>query len=215
MISTREREELVDTAMGNVVPDLVIQGGNLVNVHTHEIYKADVIIKGNRIAAVGTDKYNIGSHTEIIDATGQFLIPGLMDPHFHLESTSPTVSELTRVIVPRGVTSVVEDPHEIANVLGIKGIELFLQEARQLPINFFLRVPGQVPGVLGIETTGGELDLAETKELLARDEAVCLAGDINPSILLSKDQMQFEKIDFAILLGKTIGGKSPSLKGKE
>lgn len=208
------REELVDTALGNILPDLVIHGGNLVNVHTHEIYKADILVKGNRIAAVGTEKYNVGSHTEIIDATGQFLIPGLMDPHFHLESTSLTVSELTRVIVPRGVTTVVEDPHEIANVLGIKGVELFLQEARQLPINFFLRVPGQVPGVLGIETTGGILSLTETKELLSREEAVCLAGDINPSILLSKDPTQFDKIDFAIRLGKTIGGQSPSLQGK-
>ena len=208
------REELVDTALGNIYPDLVIKGGKLVNVHTHEIYPADVIIKGERIAAVGLDEYEVGPDTVEIDATGKLLIPGLMDPHFHLESTSLSVTQLARVIVPRGVTSVVEDPHEIANVLGIKGIKLLFQEAKNLPLNFFLRVPGQVPAVPEIETSGGKIDLEETKEMLQWDEAVCLAGDINPLIILSKNKKHFEKMDFTIQLGKTIGGQSPSLKGK-
>ena len=208
------RGELVDTALGNIPPDLIIHGGKMVNVFTHEAYPVDVIVKGDRIAAIDHEHYSVGPTTETIDANGKWLIPGLIDPHFHLESTGLSVTELVRLIVPRGVTSVVEDPHEIANVLGSKGFKLFFQEAKGLPINFYLRVPGQVPAVPDIETSGGFINLAETKELLSWDEAVCLAGDINPSIILMKDPIHYEKIEFAVHLGKTVGGQSPSLKGK-
>lgn len=215
MITTINRNELVDAALGNIPPDIIIHGGKIVNVFTHEVYLADVIIKSDRIAAVDNEIYSAGPNTEIIDASGKWLIPGLIDPHFHLESTGLSVTELVRLIVPRGVTSVVEDPHEIANVLGINGIKLFFQEAKGLPINFYLRVPGQVPALpTNIETSGGVINLSETKELLLWDEAVCLAGDINPSIILMKDPAHFEKIDFTCKIGKTVGGQSPSLKGK-
>jgi adenine deaminase len=210
-----ERVKLVDVALGNTPPDAVIRGGNLVNVNTREIHKADVVIMGRRIAAVVLGESDYAKHaTTVIDADGQYLVPGFIDSHIHLESSSVTVTELAREIVPRGVTAVVEDPHEIANVLGVRGIELFLEESKNVPLNFFLRVPGKVPAMPDdAETAGGDISLEETKALLNREEAAQLAGDINPSVILGKDLVHFEKIDHTISLKKTVGGQSPGLKG--
>ncbi len=208
------KEQLVDVALGALPADIVIKGGNLVNVLTREIYKADIVIFGNRVAATGACDYQVSPDTKIIDASGKWIAPGFMDPHMHLESTAITVTELAKRIVPRGVTTVVEDPHEFANVLGVKGIKLFFEEAKGLPLRFLLRVPGHVPAMPPeIETSGAEITVEETKELLGWDEAVQLAGDINPELILSKDPEQFEKIDCTIRLNKTVGGQSPALQG--
>jgi adenine deaminase len=211
--------ELVDVALGISSPDLLIKGGNLVNVLTHEIYPADVWIKGPRIAAVtsaaeSNAESSTGPDYPVIDAAGQFLVPGFIDPHVHIESSAVTVQEFARVVVPKGVTGVAEDPHEIANVLGLAGIRLFFEEALTVPLNLFLRVPGRVPGMPPhLETSGGSISLAETKQLLKWDQAVCLAGDINPNIILSKDPIHAKKIAYTIKLRKTVSGQSPGLKG--
>ena len=166
------KEQLVDVALGALPADIVIKGGNLVNVLTREIYKADIVIFGNRVAATGACDYQVSPDTKVIDASGKWIAPGFMDPHMHLESTAITVTELAKRIVPRGVTTVVEDPHEFANVLGVKGIKLFFEEAKGLPLRFLLRVPGHVPAMPPeIETSGAEITVEETKELLGWDES--------------------------------------------
>ena len=214
MQSVNERASLVGAALGSEAPDLAICGGNLVNVHTREMYPADIVIKGNRVAAVEEPNSRFFGETPVIQADGQTIVPGFIDPHIHLESSAVTLSEYTRITLPRGVTTVAEDPHEIANVLGIEGFKLFLEEARNLPIRFLLRVPGRVPGIApGLETSGGEITLEQTKELLEWEEAVCLAGDINPNLLLQRDKEQLEKIAYAIELKKTVSGQSPGLQG--
>lgn len=214
MNSMDERERLIAVALGTDPPDLAIRGGNLLNVHTHEIYPADVLVKGNRIAAVGEEIGRNAGSPVVIDAAGQILSPAFIDPHIHLESSAVTLAEYARVTVPRGVSTVAEDPHEIANVLGVDGFKLFFEEARQLPIRLFLRVPGRVPGISPkIETSGGEITLEQTKELLDWEAAVCLAGDINPALILNRDPVQLEKIAYAMQLRKTVSGQSPGLSG--
>ncbi|HEX9013076.1 MAG TPA: amidohydrolase family protein, partial [Anaerolineaceae bacterium] len=209
-----ERARLVEAALGKAPADLVIRGGNLVNVHTREIYPADVVIQGKRIAAVLEAGSPAGAESEVIRADGMVLVPGFIDPHIHIESSAVTVKEYARVVVPRGVTTVAEDPHEIANVLGIPGFELFFAEAKALPLRLLLRVPGKVPGISAdLETSGGEITLDQTKELLAREAAVCLAGDINPNLLIRGDRAQLEKIAFTQSLRKTVSGQSPGLQG--
>lgn len=211
------RVKLVDTALGLLSPDMVIINGLLVNVLTRETYQADVIIKGNRIAAVGNaSDYEIGKDCVVIDAKNQYVAPGFMDAHFHIESSSITVSELAKFIVPKGITMVAEDPHEIANVFGMQGIEALYAEGRQVPLNFMLRVPGRVPALdESVETSGASLSIEETSELLDWPEALCLAGDINPQLIINKDEQQFEKYDLAISKKLTISGQSPGLAGKD
>jgi adenine deaminase len=214
MNSIRARESLVGVALGEERPDLIIHGGNLLNVHTHEIYPADILISEDRIAAVIEPAASYPDGATLIQVKGKTIVPGFIDPHIHLESSAVTLSEYVRVAVPRGVTTIAEDPHEMANVLGVKGFKLFFEEARALPINLLLRVPGRVPGIsAAIETSGAEISLEQTKDLLNWKAAVCLAGDINPNLLLNQDPTQLEKIAYAMKLRKTISGQSPGLQG--
>ncbi len=213
MNSIQEREKLVGVALGNDPCDLLIRGGSLLNVHTHEIYPADLLIRGSRIAALEEPGVRRPEGCTLLQAQGKTLVPGFIDPHIHLESSAVTLAEYVRVAVPRGITTVAEDPHEIANVLGIEGFKLFFEEAQKLPINFLLRVPGRVPGIsAALETSGGEISLEQTQELLNWEAAVCLAGDINPNLLVGADQQQLEKIAYCMDLRKTISGQSPGLQ---
>ncbi len=215
MNEVEERRRLVWAGLGKIDADLVVVGGRLVNVLTREIYQASVAIKGGRICAVLEDEEKHKGQTEIIDATGQFIVPGFIDPHMHVESSSLTIAELSRAIVPRGVTTIVEDPHEIANVLGINGIRLLFDEAKGTPLNLLLRVPGRVPALSeDLETSGGRLSVEDTLELLDWDTAVVLAGDINPRLILSADTEQLMKIEAAIRRGKTVSGQSPGLRDR-
>jgi len=116
--------------------------------------------------------------------------------------------------VPRGVSTLVADPYEIANVLGLPGVELLLDEALGVPLDVMLRVPGRVPALPAhLETSGDELDLATTIELLDRHDAVCLGGDINPTIILRADHDQMRKIEATIEREKTVGGQLPDFIG--
>lgn len=210
------REELIDVALGNCPADVVIENGRLINVLTAEIEEdMDVAIKGERIALVGDAGHCRGHGTQVIDAGGKLLSPGLIDAHFHIESSMLTVTELNRILVPRGVTAIMGDPHEIANVLGIKGLRLLQDEAEDLPLRAFLRVPGQVPAVPAVEKTGGQISLEETKELLRRDDAVALAGDVNPYLVIGKNKAHLRKLEYVLRLNKTIAGQSPHLNERE
>ena len=212
---TDVRTRLIRVALGDEPADVVVTGARVVNVFTREVETADVVVASGRIAAVGdSSRQLVGPGTEIIEAAGRFMTPGLIDPHMHLESSNITVTELAGTIVPRGVLSVCEDPHEIANVLGVAGIDLLTAEAARLPLNLFLRVPGRVPAMPeDRETSGGAMDLAETVAMLDRPEAVCIGGDINPALLLGADRAQLQKIEATIERHKTVGGQLPGFTG--
>jgi len=215
VIELAARQRLIQVALGEHPADLVVRGGRVANVFTRELVPADVVVSGERIAAVADPgAYAISGDTVIIDAEDRFVAPGLVDPHLHVESSNLTVTELARAIVPRGVLSVCEDPHEIANVLGVPGIDLLVEEAAGLPLNFYLRVPGRVPAMPPhLETSGHALDADDINALLSRTDAVCLGGDINPSLLLRGDPDQLARIQSAIELGRTIGGQLPGFMG--
>lgn len=210
-----DRPGLVAVALGDVPADLVLRGGRVVGVTTRELFEADVVVAGGHIAALAEPgQHTVVGETEVIDLDGAYVCPGLIDPHIHIESSNLTVTELARAIVPRGVQTLVADPHEIANVLGLPGMELLLDEAATLPLDVLLRVPGRVPALPAhLETSGHEVDLAATIELLDREDAVCLGGDINPALLLGGDPDQLAKIEATIDRGKTVGGQLPGFRG--
>ena len=214
-MSTEVRTRLIRVALGDEPADVVLTGARVVNVFTGEIVAADVVMAAGRIAAVGDSRQQlVGPDTEIIEAGGRFVAPALIDPHMHLESSNVTVTELARAIVPRGVLSICADPHEIANVLGVAGVDLLVAEAADLPLNFFLRVPARVPAMpADLETSGHAMDIAATLAMLDRPEAVCLGGDINPALLLGADREQLRKIEATIERHKTVGGQLPGFTG--
>ena len=116
--------ELVDCAMGRAPADLVIRNGQWACVQSGEIVpNTDIAVKGSRIAYVGPDaSHTIGRDTKAIDAAGRYLVPGLLDAHMHVESGMVTVTEFVRAVAPRGTTGMFVDPHELANVYGLKGV---------------------------------------------------------------------------------------------
>ena len=212
-VATRAR--LVRVAMGDLAADVVLRDARVVAVTTGEVVRADVAIAGGHVAAWGELAAGvIGATTEVIDLEGRHVAPGLIDPHVHVESCNLTVTELARAIVPRGVLTLCADPHEIANVLGLAGIDLLVREAAPLPLDLRLRVPGRVPALPShLETSGGALGDVDIAALLARSDAVAIGGDINPALLLMADPETLGRIDTAISLGRTVGGQLPGMTG--
>ncbi|MEP2530771.1 adenine deaminase C-terminal domain-containing protein [Shimia sp.] len=212
----RDRGELVDVAMGRQEPDVVIKDVNLVNVLSREIHPADILIAGDRIAAVLPAGEGGEGRESTIDGREKFAAPGFIDPHVHIESSMLTVREYSRMVIPRGTTMIAADPHEMGNVLGIPGMRALFDEAASSPLRTHFRVPGRIPAMPEwIETSNGSVSVDETGELFNWPEAVCLAGDINPRLILEKDDEQFQKFDLAERLGRMISGQSPGLRGRE
>ena len=203
---------LIDVAMGRQKADLVLLKGIWACVQSGEfVPDIDVAIKDGYIAYVGPDaSHSIGKETRVIEANGRYLVPGLLDGHMHVESGMLTVTEFIRAVVPHGTTGLFADPHEIANVFGLKGIQLMLDEARQQPIHVWVQVPSCVPSAPGFETPGAELDPEEVAEALTWSGVIGLGEMMNyPGVAAGEPKMLAE-LTATRQAGKTIGGHYPS-----
>src|SRR5439155_5261135 len=150
--------------------DLLLTGGQVVNVFTGRIEPADVVVADGWIAGVGPFAWTARETTPL---NGQFVIPGLIDSHMHLESTLLTPAELARLIVPHGTTATISDSHEIGNVLGIPAFELLLKASEGLPFDLFFTASSCVPAVHW-EMAGAVLGPAEVRDLLTRERVLGL-----------------------------------------
>jgi adenine deaminase len=216
MLDAGGRKALIDVALGKSAPDLVLSNARLVNVLSREILPSDIAIKNGRIAAVAPAGEGGWLECSVRDLKGRHVAPGFIDPHVHVESSMLTVREYSRATVSRGVTMIAADPHEIGNVLGIPGMRLMFDEAKTVPMRMVLRVPARIPAMPEwLETSGARVDVEETAGMLDWPETVCLAGDINPQLLLRQDEEQLAKIDLTVRRGMTVSGQSPSLSGKD
>lgn len=216
MLDAEGRKALIDVALGTAAPDLVLANLRLVNVLSREILASDIALKNGRIAAVAPAGGGGWKASPVRDLAGRHVAPGFIDPHVHVESSMLTVREYSRATVCRGVTMIAADPHEIGNVLGIPGMRLMFDEAKTVPMRMVLRVPARIPAMPDwLETSGALVDVAETEQLLDWPETVCLAGDINPQLLLRKDDEQLAKIGLAVKRGMTVSGQSPYLTGRD
>ncbi len=168
-------ERLLRVAQGSEPADLVIRGANLVNVLTREVYPATVGICEDTIAYVTEPGDNHCSGRQEIQADGTWLTPGLIDSHMHIESTHATPEHFADAVVPRGVTTVAQDPHEMANVLGREGVEYMRCAARGLPLRVLTFVPTCVPAVPGLETSGAAFSAREVEALLDGPDTIGLA----------------------------------------
>jgi adenine deaminase len=172
---------LVDTAMGRIPADLVIRKGRWVCVQSGEIIpETDVAIKNGRIAFVGPDaSHTIGEHTKLIEARERYLVPGLLDAHMHVESGMVTVTEFVRAVLVRGTTAIFIDPHEIANVFGLKGVRLMVDEAASQPIHVWVQVPSCVPSAPGFETPGASISPEDIAEAMTWEGIIGLGEMMN------------------------------------
>src|SRR5262249_32660459 len=155
--------------------DLVIREGRLLNVYTGELYPADIGIFGDRIAVVDKDRQLGLRGAAEIDARGLIAIPGFIDTHVHIESTMVTPPNFARGVLPFGTTTVVIDPHEIANVNGRSGVEYMLRASEGLPLRVYVTVPSCVPAVPGLETAGAAFDASDIAEMLVWPRVIGVA----------------------------------------
>jgi len=207
---------LVDTAKGRCKADLVVKNASLINVHTREILEGqDVAVKMDRIAMVGDASHTIGPETITIDAKGRYLAPGFIDSHVHIESTMITPSQFARAVLPHGTTTAFVDPHEMANVLGLRGVKLFLDESRELPLKVLITVPSCVPAAPGFETAGAELDSGDIQEALTWNGVVALGEMMNYPGVLASDPGVHAKIAAALNAGAVVEGHAVDLVGND
>ena len=149
---------LAATAEGRIPAETVIRDARLVNVCTGEIQEhTDVAIAQGRIALVGDGSHCIGPDTRVIEAEGQYIAPGFMDGHIHVESSMMGVGEYARAVIPHGTVGIYMDPHEICNVLGLEGVKCMAQDAARTPLNAMITTPSCVPAVPGFEDTGSAI----------------------------------------------------------
>lgn len=204
---------LVDCAMGRKAASLVIKNGIWVCVQTGEyIENTDIAVISDRIAYVGPDaSHTIDKSTKIIDAKGKFLVPGLIDAHMHVESGMLTVTEFVSAVLPRGTTAMFIDPHEIANVLGLKGVRLMVDEALKQPNHVLVQIPSCVPSNPGFETPGGTIDADDVAEGMKWEGVIGLGEMMNFPAVAANDEKVHKEMEIARDEGMIIGGHYPSL----
>lgn len=212
---TKITQTLVDVAMGRLPADMVIRNGQWVCVQSGEIIpNTDIAIKDQRIAYVGEDaSHAIGKETQVIDANGRYISPGLLDGHMHIESGMITITEFVRAIIPHGTTGIFVDPHEIANVFGLKGVELMVNEAANQPIHVWVQMPSCVPSAPGLETPGASIDADDVAKAMQLDGVIGLGEMMNfPGVFYIDSKMHAEMAETR-MAGKVIGGHyaSPDL----
>ncbi|MBQ7488174.1 MAG: adenine deaminase [Clostridia bacterium] len=185
---------LAKVAMGAEKADLVIRNARLVNVCTCEIQEGmDVAIAEGRIALVGDAGHCIGERTKVIDATGQYIAPGFMDAHIHVESAMVSVGEYARAVVPHGTTGIFMDPHEICNVCGPDGVKAMIEDARRAPLKAMSNVPSCVPAVAGFEDTGSHIGPEEVREMMTWDGIMGLGEMMSfPNVLSAEPNIHGE-----------------------
>jgi len=206
---------LVAVAAGRAHADLVITNCQWVNVHSREVLpNSQIAIAEGRFAYCGDDaSHCIGPDTEVIDAKGQFAIPGLCDAHMHIESGMLTPGQFARAVIPHGTTTMFTDPHEIANVLGLYGVRLMHDDAMLQPVNIFTQMPSCAPSAPGLETTGHELGPDDVAEAMTWPGIIGLGEMMNFPGVINGDAKMLAEIAATQNAGKTVGGHyaSPDL----
>jgi adenine deaminase len=193
-------------ARGDEPADLVIRGGRVLSVFTREWLDADVAIVDGHVAGLG--EY---SASEMLDASGSYVVPGFIDAHMHLETTKLLVDEFARLVLPLGTTTVVVDPHEIANVLGTDGVHWLLDACGELPLDVFFMASSSVPASR-FESPRRPFSTGDLEGLLRRRRVIGLAEMMNFPGVISGDRHELEKL--ALPGAEHVDGHAPGVLGK-
>src|SRR5438105_2919007 len=193
-------------ARGDRPADVVLKGGRVLSVFTREWLEADVAIRDGHV--VGLGRYD---GVEVVDCRGAYLAPGLIDAHVHLESSKLMPDELARALVPHGTTTVVADPHEIANVLGPAGVRWLLECTEGLPLEVFVMAPSCVPAS-PFESAGGAITPADLAELLTHPRVIGIAEMMNYPGVIAGHPEELAKLEVAA--GRHVDGHAPGVRGR-
>lgn len=206
-VNKHKLKDLIAVARGDRIADIILKNARIVNTFTGCIENGNVAIYQDRIAGIGY--YSKGK--QIIDLAGNYLAPGLINGHTHIESSMLDPVQYAKTVVPRGTSVVVTDVHEIANVSGIKGIQFVMDCAANLPMDMFFMVPSCVPATT-METSGGEIDENAIKTILAMPNVLGLGEMMNFPGVINGIGHVLDKIKLAA--GKVIDGHSPGVIGE-
>jgi len=199
-------KDLIKAARGLIPADLLIENVSYVNLLTGEIYRASVGVLGDRVAYVvegGADRLKARRR---FDGRGLYAVPGLIDSHLHIESSMLTPPRFAEAVLPRGVTTVAIDPHEIANVLGKKGVKYMLEASGGLPLKIYVLAPTCVPSLPGKETSGAELTADDVEEMLGWKGVIGLAEVMDFSGVINLDPRMIEIVEAGRRRGVVIDG---------
>ena len=197
----------IAVARGDVPAQLILRNAQLVNVLSGEIYLTDIVIDQGDVVALASGY----EAKQVIDLNGRYVCPGFIDAHVHIESSLCTPPEFSRIVLAHGVTSVVTDPHEIANVLGIDGIRFMLERAKNCPINVFVMASSCVPAT-DMETSGARLEAEDLAPLLENEWVLGLAEMMNYPGVIYGDEGVLDKLD--LFKDHVLDGHSPAVRGK-
>jgi adenine deaminase len=206
----RDLSHRLAVARGDRPADLVIKGGRVLSVFTGEFLEADVAVGGSHVAGLGSYEGE-----EVFDATGLTLLPGFIDGHMHIESTKLMVDEFARAALPHGTTTVVLDPHEIANVFGLDGVRALLASAGEVPLDYFVMVSSCVPAS-PLESNGATVGVDDIARFLAEEpNAIGLAEMMDFPGVVAGHPDAVAKIGAALGIARHIDGHAPGLTGKD
>lgn len=203
------KQRLIAVAAGREKADLVLKNAKYLNVFSNEFLCGDIAVANGLIAGVG--KYD--GKTEI-DVSGKLVLPGFIDAHIHLESSMVTPAEFAKAVVAHGTTTVITDPHEITNVMGIDGVEYMIQASQNLPIDVHFMMPSCVPAT-EIDESGAELDCKDIDMYLDNKKVLGLAEMMNYVGVINGDKNVLSKIVTSQAHHKKIDGHAPELSGND
>lgn len=203
------KQRLIAVAAGREKADLVLKNAKYLNVFSNEFLCGDIAVANGLIAGVG--KYD--GKTEI-DVSGKLVLPGFIDAHIHLESSMVTPAEFAKAVVAHGTTTVITDPHEITNVMGIDGVEYMIQASQNLPIDVHFMMPSCVPAT-DIDESGAELDCKDIDLYLDNKKVLGLAEMMNYVGVINGDKNVLSKIVTSQAHHKKIDGHAPELSGND
>jgi len=194
-------------AKGDLTVDLVLKNCKIVNVFTHEIHEDDIAIDSGKIIGFGPYEAK-----RTIDLEGKYVAPGLVDSHMHLESTLVTPQRLSEISIANGTTTIIADPHEIANVCGVDGIEYLLESSKNIPLNIFFMIPSCVPAT-AFEDAGASIENKDIEKLLKKDLVLGLGELMDYPNVINGNINMLKKMDLA--KRKIIDGHAPGLLGRD
>lgn len=203
------KQRIIAVAAGREKADLVLKNAKYLNVFSNEFLSGDIAVAKGLIAGVG--KYD--GKTEI-DVSGKLVLPGFIDAHIHLESSMVTPAEFAKAVVAHGTTTVITDPHEITNVMGIDGVEYMIQASQNLPIDVHFMMPSCVPAT-EIDESGAELDCKDIDLYLDNKKVLGLAEMMNYVGVINGDKNVLSKIVTSQAHHKKIDGHAPELSGND
>ena len=220
---TYHHKQSVDNSLGRNQAELILRGGKIVDVHSGQIKEGDIIVTGHRIVGLYDRSTAFGgSSTEIVDVTGKYVLPGFIEPHIHIESSMLTLTNFSRAVLPLGTTTVINDPHEIANVMGVRGVRQMMDEGHYTNLRFYFTIPSCVPSLSKeFETCGTTYTIEDIKSLLEEKSAIGLGEMMNyPGVIAPRIEVLAKIYETYRMRGfkkkpPIIDGHCPGLTGLE